>query len=64
MRFKVIDRHGTIVMPSDLKREEWASALLGDSDAFAVDDEGNLLLLGSCGDYVYCPPDMFQVVLT
>ena len=42
--------------------EEWASRLIWpDVERFAVDDYGILILMDSCGNYVYPPNNRFRV---
>lgn len=43
--------------------EEWAKGLVYcDMEGFAINEDGNLLLLDECGKFVYCPYDRFKIV--
>lgn len=43
--------------------EEWAKKLMYcDMDQFAINEDGNLLLLDECGQFVYCPYKRFKIV--
>lgn len=44
------------------KTEEWAQSLVPcDMDGFCINEDGNLLLMDECGNYVCCPPDRFLI---
>lgn len=44
-------------------REEWAKGLIYcDVDAFALMEDGSLILIDECGNFAYCPEDRFEVV--
>ena len=44
------------------RTEEWAQNLIPcDMEGFCINEDGNLLLMDECGNYVYCPEDRFQV---
>jgi len=46
-----------------VKSEDWAKHLmLGDIEAFALEDNGSLLLIDDCGNVAYCPDDRFSIV--
>lgn len=65
MRFTVIDNQ-TGTYPDCEKialNEEWARELIYcDIDGFAINEDGNLILMDECGHCAYCPPDRFAVV--
>lgn len=43
-------------------KEEWAKHLLYcDIDGFAIDEDGQLLLIDDCNNIAYCPLDRFNV---
>jgi hypothetical protein len=42
--------------------EEWAKGLIYcDMEGFAIDEDGELLLLDECGKFVSCPYDRFEI---
>jgi hypothetical protein len=42
-------------------REKWANSLCySDIDGFAIDEDGNLILLDECGRYCYPPVGRFE----
>jgi hypothetical protein len=44
-------------------KEDWAKRLhYCDMDGFAITEDGTLLLMDECGQFVYCPADRFTVV--
>ena len=44
-------------------KEDWAKNLIYcDIDGFAMDEEGNLLLIDDCDNIAYCPSDRFIIV--
>lgn len=64
-KFTVIDKK-TGAYP-DLFRialnEAWAKPLMAcDMEGFALLEDGALILLDECGEFVYCPSDRFEVV--
>lgn len=45
------------------RTEEWAKHLIYcDIDTFAINEDGNLILIDDCGNCAYCPNDRFTVV--
>lgn len=60
-RFRVLDKNGNVVEANRLIDEDWVKGELTitseDDVWFAVDDQGGLYLLDSCGNYVHCPSD-------
>ena len=66
MTFEVIDTK-TNKAP-DLRQialtEDWAKGLTYcNMDCFAVDQDGLLVLLDTCGNYVYCPSGRFKTTV-
>ena len=64
LKFKVIDK--LTGKEADIKAiaetEEWAMLLMHiDMDGFAIKEDGTLLLMDECGNFVYCPKDRFEV---
>ena len=44
-------------------REEWAKGLMYcDMNGFGINDDGTLILIDECGNYVYCPSGRFMVI--
>ena len=44
-------------------KEDWAKDLMYcDMDGFAINEDGNLVLMDECGKVAYCPKDRFTVV--
>lgn len=44
-------------------QEGWASNLLAcDMEGFALMENGTLILLDECGNYVFCPDDRFDAI--
>ena len=44
-------------------KEDWAKGLMYcDMDGFAINEDGNLVLLDECGNVAYCPKDRFTMV--
>ena len=44
-------------------REDWAKHLMYcDMEGFAIEQDGTLILLDECGQFVYCSSDRFEVV--
>ena len=42
--------------------EDWAKDLMYcDMEAFAIEEDGTLILLDECGRYAYCPEGRFEV---
>ena len=65
MTFSVIDKKtGKEANSYEIaKKEKWAKGLLYiRMDGFALLEDGSLLLLDSCGNYVYCEQERFEVV--
>ena len=45
-----------------VRTEEWAQHLSPlDMNMFYISEDGNLILMDECGNYVHCPPDRFKV---
>jgi hypothetical protein len=43
--------------------EDWAKHLIYcDIDTFAINEDGNLILIDDCGNCAFCPADRFTVV--
>ena len=66
LTFKVVDTKTG--KKSDLEKialeEDWAKDLVYcDMAGFALSEDGELLLRDSCGNYTYCPPSRFEVIL-
>lgn len=62
--FKVFDNNtGEEADPSDITlHEEWAKNLVYcDMEGFALLEDGTLILLDECGNFVYCSPERFEV---
>ena len=64
IRFRVIDLNTG--REPDLEqialKEDWAESLTWCSmDGFAIDQDGGLLLLDKCGNYVFAPLGRFKV---
>ena len=64
MKFRVIDRQTG--QPAAVRKiileEEWARGLIYcDMEGFAITEDGGLILLDTCGDYVECPKGRFRV---
>lgn len=66
MTFTVIDKQ-TGEYPDVEKialEEDWAKYLIYcDIDQFAINEDGNLLLMDDCNNIAYCPPDRFEIKL-
>lgn len=65
IRFRVIDNQtgAEADMEQIALKEAWAEGLVYcDMESFAVEQDGTLLLLDECGNFVYCPLKRFQVV--
>lgn len=44
-------------------KEDWAKGLIYcDMEGFAIEEDGNLILLDECGNFAYCPSGRFTVV--
>lgn len=44
-------------------KEDWAKGLIYcDMEGFAIEEEGNLILLDECGNVAYCPSGRFTVI--
>ncbi len=65
MTFNVIDKK-TGKYPDVEKialEEDWAKSLVHcDMEGFSITQDGALLLLDECGNYVFCPEDRFEIV--
>lgn len=64
--FDIIDlKTGQIALAEVFARHEiWASTLIPmDLEGFAITQHGDLILLDECGNYVFCPPDRFKVIM-
>ena len=62
--FKVFDNNtNKEADPSDIVlHEEWAKNLIYcDMEGFALLEDGTLILLDECGNFVYCSPERFEV---
>ena len=64
MKFKVIDT--TTGNYPDLEKialtEEWAKDLMYcDMEGFAIEEDGDLMLMDECGNFRYCPDDRFKI---
>ena len=63
--FTVIDKE-TGKYPNTRKialLEGWAENLTYcDIYGFAIDEDGNLILLDDCGNFAHCPPDRFEII--
>ena len=45
-----------------VQNEDWAKDLIWcDMEGFAINQDGNLILLDQCGNYAYCPYGRFEV---
>lgn len=65
MTFDVIDpKTGTYPDLEHIARtEEWAQNLIPcDMEGFCINEDGNLILMDECGNYVYCPEGRFKVI--
>jgi len=66
MLFTVIDRT-TGKAPDTWQialHEEWAHSLMySDMEGFAIQEDGTLVLMDECGNFCYCPPCRFDVIL-
>lgn len=65
MKFKVFDnKTGKEADPYEIAlHEEWAQKLCYcDMDGFAILEDGSLLLVDECGNFVYCDTERFTVV--
>lgn len=65
MTFHVIDK--TTGREPDLEKialtEDWASHLMYcDMSGFALEEDGNLILMDDCGNVAYCPVDRFEIM--
>lgn len=64
-KFTVVDRQ-TGKYPNLKKiasEEDWAKTLIYcDVDAFAIAEDGSLLLMDDCNNIVWCPEGRFEVV--
>ena len=66
MQFEVIDTQ-TGDYPDLLGialNEDWAKGLAySDMEGFCINEDGSLLLMDECRNYVYCPHNRFKVVV-
>ena len=65
MKFRVIDKKtGKEADPYEITRhEEWAYSLVYcNIEGFAITQDGSLVLMDECGNFVYCDADRFKVV--
>ena len=65
MRFTVIDNETGLYPDCEYIafNEEWAKHLIySDIDAFAINEDGVLMLLDECGNAAFCPADRFTVI--
>lgn len=65
MKFKVFDnKTGKEADPCEIAlHEEWAKCLVYcDMEGFAITEDGNLVLMDECGNFVYCDTERFKVV--
>ena len=66
MTFEVIDQKtGEYPDLEHIARtEEWAQNLIQcDMEGFCINEDGSLLLMDECRNYVYCPHNRFKVVV-
>lgn len=64
-RFTVIDNETGLYPDCEYIafNEEWAKHLIySDIDAFAINEDGVLMLLDDCGNAAFCPADRFTVI--
>jgi len=59
----VLDRvTGEMADVDRISSEEWAKGLVYTNiSGFALMQDGTLILTDECGNFVYCPPDRFEV---
>ena len=66
MNFEIIDIK-TNAYPNVEKiilEEEWAKNLIYcDIEGFALTEDGNLVLMDECGNFVYCPNNRFYITI-
>ena len=67
LTFKVIDNRTR--EEADISEialtEDWTENLMYmDIKCFVLEEDGTLFLMDKCGNFAYCPPDRFTVVLT
>ena len=63
--FQVIDhKTGKVASPYHIAmKEKWATGLCYcDMEGFAIGEDGSLMLLDECGNFVYCDRERFEVV--
>ncbi len=65
VQFRVIDtKTGKEADPEAIAvDEEWADGLIYcDMEGFAIQEDGQLVLMDECGRFKYCPPDRFKIM--
>ena len=65
MKFSVIDKKTGQVpdLVGIALKESWAMNLIHcDMEGFAINEEGDLILMDECGNIVHCPGDRFEVI--
>lgn len=66
MKFTVIDKEtGNYPDVYNIAlTEDWAKGLIYcDIDGFAINEDGALILMDSCGNFAYCPDEQFEIIL-
>lgn len=66
IEFTVLDKlTGKIANPEEIAlKEKWAKDLMYcDMEGFAIEQDGQLVLMDECGKFVYCPQNRFSIVL-
>jgi hypothetical protein len=64
MKFKVIDNLTGQEADCEMiaLHEKWADGLIYcDMEGFAIQEDGTLILMDECGQFVYCPEGRFTV---
>jgi len=64
--FKVVDlQTGRQADTEEIVKEDWARNLVyTDIAGFAILEDGSLVLLDECGNFVHCPQGRFRIVCT
>ena len=65
MKFRVIDKQTSKEADTYeiALHEEWASCLVYcDMEGFAITEDGSLVLMDECGNFVFCDTERFKVV--
>jgi hypothetical protein len=45
-------------------KEEWAKGLMYcDMEGFAIEEDGDLVLMDECGKFAYCPEERFRLII-